>query len=111
MVSLLYECVVVVDFEGDNTIKSVMGLKLSKGEIRIVINKFGSGPANAIKWGIKNSQADVVVITMADGSDDPETITPLVKLIERGISIACASRYMAGGQQIGAPFIKRTLSE
>jgi len=52
----------------------------------------------------------VAVVTMADGSDDPEQIDDLCKLVERGVVIACASRYMSGGQQIGGPFPKRLLS-
>ena len=105
-----YECVVVVDFENDTTIESLVSLRLSKGEIRIVVNKFGPGPANAIKWGIQNSEANVVVITMADGSDDPSDIPALVRLVERGVVIACGSRYAPGGQQIGSKRLKGTLS-
>jgi len=51
------------------------------------------------------------VVTMADGSDDPEQIDDLCKLVERGVVIACASRYMSGGQQIGGPFPKSLLSQ
>jgi hypothetical protein len=47
---------------------------------------------------------------MADGSDDPMQIDPLVRLVERGVVVAAASRYMRGGQQIGGPVIKSTLS-
>ena len=47
---------------------------------------------------------------MADGSDDPEQIDDLARLVERGVVVAAASRYMQGGQQVGGPFLKRTLS-
>ena len=47
---------------------------------------------------------------MADGSDDAEQIDELCKLVERGVVIAAASRYMSGGQQIDGPFIKTQLS-
>ena len=47
---------------------------------------------------------------MADGSDDAEQIDELCKLVERGVVIAAASRYMSGGQQIGGPFLKTQLS-
>ena len=47
--------------------------------------------------------APVVVVTMADGSDDAEQIDELCKLVERGVVVAAASRYMSGGQQIGGP--------
>jgi hypothetical protein len=47
---------------------------------------------------------------MADGSDDAEQIDELCKLVERGVVIAAASRYMSGGQQIDGPFVKSQLS-
>ena len=47
---------------------------------------------------------------MADGSDDAEQIDELCKLVERGVVVAAASRYMSGGQQIGGPVLKSQLS-
>jgi hypothetical protein len=47
---------------------------------------------------------------MADGSDDPYQIDQLVRLVERGVAVAAASRYMRGGQQVGGPWLKGTLS-
>jgi hypothetical protein len=47
---------------------------------------------------------------MADGCDDPQQIDDLVRLVERGVVIAAASRYSHGGQQVGGPFLKSALS-
>jgi hypothetical protein len=47
---------------------------------------------------------------MADGCDDPQQIDDLVRLVERGVVIAAASRYSRGGQQVGGPFLKSALS-
>jgi hypothetical protein len=47
---------------------------------------------------------------MADGCDDPDQVSDLVKLVERGVVIASASRYVKGGQQIGGPWIKSFVS-
>ncbi len=47
---------------------------------------------------------------MADGSDDPAQIDDLTVLVERGVVVAAASRYMAGGQQVGGPFFKGLMS-
>jgi dolichol-phosphate mannosyltransferase len=52
----------------------------------------------------------VVVVTMADGCDDPQQIDQLARLVERGVVVAAASRYMKGGQQVGGPLLKRTMS-
>src|SRR5260370_14334317 len=47
---------------------------------------------------------------MADGCDDPRQIDALARLVERGVAVAAASRYMAGGQQVGGPVLKGVLS-
>jgi dolichol-phosphate mannosyltransferase len=49
-------------------------------------------------------------VTMADGCDDPRQIDELTRLIERGVVVAAASRYMPGGQQVGGPMLKRFMS-
>ncbi len=41
---------------------------------------------------------------MADGCDDPQQIDQLCNLVDRGVVIAAASRYMSSGQQIGGGF-------
>jgi dolichol-phosphate mannosyltransferase len=51
-----------------------------------------------------------VVVTMADGCDDPSQIDELTRLVERGVVVAVASRYMPGGQQVGGPMLKGLLS-
>ena len=48
---------------------------------------------------------------MADGCDDPRQIDELTRLVERGVVVAAASRYMPGGQQVGGPCFKRFLSK
>ena len=77
---------------------------------RSSLNTLGPGPAQAIRYGIEQALADVVVVTMADGSDDPRQIDQLVRLVERGVVVAAASRYSRGGQQVGGPFLKGSLS-
>lgn len=109
-VNLNFECLVVVDRDTDSTVPKVRAFSQTDDRIRCVINRLGKGPASAIRAGILESQSPVVIVMMADGSDDPRDINELVLLIERGIDVACASRYMPSGQQIGAPLMKSTLS-
>lgn len=109
-VKLSCEIVVVYDDAADTTIPYVE--KCARDDSRVVptLNEHGPGPARAIHWGIEHARAPVAVVTMADGSDDPEQIDDLCKLVERGVVIAAASRYMSAGQQIGGPVLKRLLS-
>src|SRR5437762_1345834 len=78
--------------------------------VRPTLNSLGRGPARAIRFGVDQADADVVVVTMADGCDDPAQIDQLARLVERGVVVAAASRYVRGGQQVGGPVLKRTLS-
>ena len=42
--------------------------------------------------------------------DDPFQIDALVRLVERGVVVAAASRYARSGQQVGGPWLKSTMS-
>ena len=109
-VSLPVEVLVVVDTSLDTTLTGIEKYSSTRHQIRGVVSELPKGPANAIRYGISQSNSDVVVITMADGSDDPRAIDDLIRLVERGCAVAAASRYMAGGHQIGGPRFKKILS-
>lgn len=104
------EVAVVVDFPDDATVPVLSEYAKHERQLRTLINTYGRGPANAIRFGIDQAEAPVVVVTMADGSDDPQHIEPLARLVERGVVVAAASRYAPGGQQVGGPFLKGLLS-
>ena len=104
------EILVVVDNPRDSTVAPVKKLSEEFPSIRLEVNTYGAGPANAIRYGIDKAIANVVVVTMADGCDDPRQVEELANLVRRGVVIASASRYMPGGQQVGGPRLKRFLS-
>jgi dolichol-phosphate mannosyltransferase len=109
-VTVTCEVLVVYDDPADDTVPYLE--KYEKSEPRLVptLNEYGPGPARAIRFGIDRARAPVAVVTMADGSDDPEQIDDLCKLVERGVVLAAASRYTSGGQQVGGPMVKGQLS-
>ena len=86
--------------------------KYARAEPRLVptLNTYGRGPARALRFGVDHATADVVVVTMADGSDDALQIDQLARLVERGVVVAVASRYMQGGRQVGSSSLKSALS-
>jgi cellulose synthase/poly-beta-1,6-N-acetylglucosamine synthase-like glycosyltransferase len=102
--------VIVVDTPDDSTVPFVEQLALTDPRVRVAINTYGRGPANAIRFGIHAAQAPVVVVTMADGCDDPFQIDQLTRLVDRGVVVAAASRYARSGQQVGGPWIKGFIS-
>jgi dolichol-phosphate mannosyltransferase len=109
-VRLPAEVLIVHDTPDDSTVPFVERLAAEDPRVRAVLNTYGRGPANAIRYGIDTAAAPVAVVTMADGCDDPSQIDPLTALVERGVVVACASRYMPGGQQVGGPKLKRLMS-
>jgi dolichol-phosphate mannosyltransferase len=109
-VTIPCEILVVYDDPSDSTLPYLEKFAASDVRVVPVLNTHGVGPARAIRSGIEHASAPVAVVTMADGSDDPEQIDQLTNLVDRGVVIAAASRYMGGGQQIGAPQFKSLLS-
>lgn len=109
-VSVPFELLIVFDTPDDTTAPVAQRLQAADPRVRPTLNTHGRGPANAIRFGFDTATAPVVVVTMADGSDDPSQIGALVDLVERGVVVAAASRYMPGGQQVGGPLLKGLLS-
>lgn len=105
-----FEVLVVVDFPEDTTVAAIEKFSVGAPEVRTVVSTYGRGPANAIRYGIDQAAHPIVVVTMADGSDDPRQIDDLARLVERGVVVAAASRYSPGGQQVGGPMFKGLLS-
>jgi dolichol-phosphate mannosyltransferase len=109
-IALPCEILVVYDSPDDTTVPHAEKYAADEPKVVPMLNTFGRGPAHAIRYGIEHATAGVAVVTMADGSDDATQVDALVLLVERGVVVAAASRYMKGGQQIGAPLLKSALS-
>jgi dolichol-phosphate mannosyltransferase len=102
---------IIYDFDEDDTVPVVRTLALRYPGLELVRNTIGKGVINAIRAGIEAARSDVVIVSMADLSDDLRVVDDMVRLIrDEGYDIVCASRYMRGGRQIGGPILKRTLS-
>lgn len=105
-----HEVLVVYDFDADTTVPVVSGLQAELPAVRLHRNDIGRGVLNAMKAGIAASHAPLVLITMADGSDEMDRVDEMVRLGQGGAAIVAGSRYMKGGGQVGGPLLKRTLS-
>ncbi len=109
-VTLPCEVRVVYDSPDDTTAPVLAAYGACEPRLVPTLNTYGRGPGNAIRFGLDAASAPVAVVTMADGCDDPMQIDTLTRLVERGVVIAAASRYMRGGQQVGGPWLKGTMS-
>lgn len=107
-----YELLVCYDMEEDSTLPALAALPTdAKPEtVRLVRNDLGRGVRWAIEAGMREARGPVVLVTMVDLSDDYRVVEQLVAKVEAGAAVVCASRYMAGGRQIGGPKLKALLS-
>ena len=104
------EILVVYDFDGDTTVPVVRALAAELPSVSLIRNDLGRGVLNAMKAGLAVSRAPYVLISMADGSDEPQIVDQMIELARNGADVVAASRYMKGGHQIGGPLLKRSLS-
>jgi glycosyltransferase involved in cell wall biosynthesis len=110
VVTLPCEVLAVYDSPQDTTVPELQSYARREDRLIPTHNTYGRGPARALRFGLEHATADVIVVTMADGSDDPQQIDQLTRLVERGVVVAAASRYMQGGQHYGGQYLKSMLS-
>ncbi len=106
-----HEILIVYDFPEDNTLPAIAAMNPPAEHVRLVHNTLGKGVLNAIKTGFAAADGDVVVFMAADRADDPKDVPTMVKLVREGADVACGSRYMKGGKQIGNKLFKQLLSK
>ncbi len=108
-----YELLICYDFDEDTTLPALRALPSEEkpSGLRLIRNDLGRGVRYAIEAGMNAATSSVVVVTMADLSDDWSRVLQMIELIESGADVVSASRYMKGGQQIGGPLLKRVLSQ
>lgn len=100
---------IVYDFDEDNTLPAARNF-LNKGVDLTFVKNPVNGVVNAIKTGLKKADEDYLLVTMADLSDDYSIVDNMCKLMSEGFDVVCGSRYMKGGEQIGGPVLKKTIS-
>ena len=104
------EVLIVHDFDEDTTVPVVRRLQAEMPELHLHRNTLGRGVLNAMKSGLRAARAQYVLITMGDGSDDPDDIDRMYELARAGADVVAGSRYMRGGRQLGGPLLKRSMS-
>jgi len=105
-----HEVLVVYDFEEDTTVPVVRSDARPQDNVRLVRNDRGSGVLNAMRTGMREAAAPLVVVMMADRADDARDIDRMAACASHGADLVAASRYMRGGRQVGGPAVKRLLS-
>lgn len=102
-----HEIVVVDDHSTDATAAAA---RSAAPGVRVVPNAGPPGFGNAVRLGLAEARGEVVVTVMADGCDDPSTITAMLAEVDRGADVVAGSRYMPGGAKRGGPRLQTLFS-
>ena len=101
-----YEVVVVNDNSSDDTERVIRELAAEDGAIRFIHRQPPGGFGRAVRAGLEVITGDVVVIYMADLSDDPEDCVAYYRKIEEGYDCVFGSRFMRGSAVEHYPPVK-----
>ena len=101
-----YELVVVNDNSTDETGRVISELEAENERIRRVDREPPRGFGRAIRSGLDAARGDVVVIYMADASDDPGDVVMYYDKICLGYDCVFGSRFIRGSSTSNYPRIK-----
>jgi dolichol-phosphate mannosyltransferase len=101
-----YEIIVVNDNSKDRTEDVVRAEMAANESIRLVNRKPPGGFGRAVRSGLEEVRGDVVVVYMADLSDDPEDVVAYYKKIQEGYDCVFGSRFIRGSKVVHYPILK-----
>ena len=104
-----FRVLICYDSESDRTLKYVKNSNVINKEILLIKNP-KQGPNSAIIEGINSSIAEIILIYMADDFENVKIINNMINLIERGNDLVMASRFIPGGNMLGAKKIKKMIT-
>lgn len=105
-----FEIVLVDDHSRDNTEKIIKELALQDNRVRYVANDYPQGYGFAVRRGLDSFSGDMVVIVMADSSDDPKDIGVYYRNILQGYDCVFGTRFCRESKVTGYPFHKLILN-
>ena len=98
------------DREDDDTLPAINDNRAAFGDMQIdfVRNK-KRGAHSAVLAGFAQSAAPFVLVFPADDDYNAGMLDAMVAKAESGCDVVCASRFMAGGEMKGCPWLKAAL--
>lgn len=108
-----HHILIVYDFDEDNTLPVVEEYMNQKSDVSVCLvkNKYGRGVLNAIKTGFASIDDGVILVMMADLSDELGKADQMFALINQGYDIVCGSRYTRGGGPNRRALVKKITVE
>ena len=104
-----FQILICYDNESDTTLGFLKNNDSIKSNI-IFIKNPGQGPNTAIKEGINLSDAEIILVYMADDFENIKLINKMVNLIEEGNDLVIPSRFIEGGKMLGAKKMKKMVT-
>lgn len=101
-----YELVLVDDNSADATATVLESLAAADPGVVVVRRDPPRGFGRAVRSGLERATGDVIVICMADLSDDPEDIITYYRKIEEGFDCVFGSRFIRGSRCVNYPRLK-----
>ncbi len=93
-----YELIVVDDNSTDKTAEVIRDLQCDDPHLRLIRRRPPAGFGRAIRAGLEAVRGDVVVIYMADLSDDPADVIAYYRKIQEGYDCVFGSRFIKGSK-------------
>lgn len=109
-----YQVIIVDDGSTDHT-ADIAQSYADQIPLELIKHGINKGLGAAMRTGLSHvanisSPSDVVVTMDADNTHNPEILFQMLEKIEQGADVVIASRYEAGGQEIGLTFHRKILS-
>ena len=104
-----FRILICYDSDDDKTLKQIKNNKVIDKELLFIKNP-KQGPNSAIIQGINASQAEIILVYMADDFENIKIINNMIKLIEQGNDLVIPSRFIRGGKMIGGKKIKKKIT-
>ncbi|MDX1968301.1 MAG: glycosyltransferase family 2 protein [Planctomycetaceae bacterium] len=101
-----HEIIVVDDNSRDGTADVVRAFQQAHPQVRLVRRQPPGGFGRAIRAGLAAVQGDVVVVYMADLSDDPQDVVLYYRKICEGYDCVYGSRFVRGSRVEQYPWFK-----
>ena len=95
--------------KADPTIPVVKKILKSYKNVKMFVSP-KKGLISQFTYGFKKTTSPIIVIMMSDLSDDPKDIDKMIKKINEGYDLVCASRYIEKGKRRGGSKLKAFLS-
>ena len=104
-----FRILICYDNDNDTTLKYIKDGDIITKEILLVKNP-SQGPNSAIIEGINSSNAEIILIYMADDFENIKLINKMIDLIDSGNELVIPSRFIPGGRMRGAKKIKKMIT-